>query len=130
MSPEIVIIDVFEDERGELYEPVMGEDLLSGNVRNVHVITIMPGKVRGNHYHLRQTESICMGPNVAIHTIENGERKRYRSTGAGRVIVRVTPNIPHAIVNEGDDIEYVVCSSDVPHDPEEPDRIMQVVVTG
>ena len=127
MKLEVIAIDVFEDDRGELYEPVMGGDLLSGNVRNIHVITIMPGKVRGNHYHLKQTEYICMGPNVAIHTIEDGEMKRYLFSDARRVIVRVPPQIPHAIVNEGENVECVVCYSDVVHDPDKPDMIKKVV---
>ena len=131
MEFDVTKVRVIEDGLGgELYEPVPSDDLLAGKVKNIHVVTVAPGEARGNHYHPEQTESLCMGPGMALFTIEDGELKRYRFHDAQRVIVKIPPGVPHAIVNEGDRIEYVVCSSDLPHDRRNPDRIRKAVVKG
>ncbi len=131
MEFDVTTVHVIEDGRGgELYEPVASEDLLAGKVRNIHVVTMNPGDVRGNHYHPEQAESLCIGPGVALYTLEDGERRRYQFGDAKRVIVRIPPGLPHAIVNEGNRMEYVVCSSDVRHHPQKPDRVKKEVVTG
>jgi len=102
MEFDVTAVHVVEDGRGgELYEPVAGEDLLAGRVRNIHVVTMNPGDARGNHYHPEQTESLCIGPGVVLYTLEDGER-----------------------------VEYVVCSSNVRHHPQKPDRVKKVVVPG
>lgn len=131
MELGVEVIPVIEDDRGgEMYEPVASDDLIAGRVKNIHVVTMNPGRVRGNHFHLEQTESLCFGAGVVLYTLEEGDRRRYRFGDVKRVIVRVPPGVPHAIVNEGKRVEYVVCSSDVLHDPQKPDRVKKVVVQG
>jgi dTDP-4-dehydrorhamnose 3,5-epimerase-like enzyme len=52
---------VHQDSRGSVFEPLDPERLPSQ--RNVHVVVTEPGRVRGNHYHIRGTEALTVqGP--------------------------------------------------------------------
>ncbi len=51
-------VKVHSDFRGTVYEPIQPDEL--GFQRNIHVVTNLPGVVRGNHFHRRGTEIITI----------------------------------------------------------------------
>ena len=94
-------------------------------VRDVHVADIVPGAVRGNHYHQQRREVLCIRHTDAwsLHW-DNGpgtEVRRQNFTGSGLVLVEIEPEVSHAVRNDGSAVLHLVGFSDLPFDPQHPD---------
>jgi len=119
-------LDVLSDDRGTVCEPLACEEI--GHQKNVHVVTSGPGVVRGNHYHVKGTETIVvMGPVLV----------RFREGGADRAVAVAEnqvyrfvfpPKVPHAIKNTSDKTNMLVAFNTEPHDPDRPDTVRAVLI--
>jgi UDP-2-acetamido-2,6-beta-L-arabino-hexul-4-ose reductase len=126
MPVEIDRLTVHADDRGEVFEPLAAAMIVSQ--RNVHVVVSKPGVVRGNHYHLRGTETIIVvGPALvrvredsSLRDIEVSEEKVYRFT--------IPPKVPHAIKNTGDRVNLLVAFNTCEHDPQNPDTVQEILI--
>ena len=116
----------FTDARGFVFEPLQGE--LLALQKNAHVVVSRPGAVRGNHHHLRGTETIVIcGP--ALVRIRKGDAVEDFSIPAnttGRLVI--PPGISHAIQNTGDSDSLLVAFNTEPHDPDQPDLVQDVLI--
>ena len=66
------------DERGWSIDPIFREDFPDGDIKNLHMVSILPGHVRGNHYHEKLTEYalfIAGDGLLAVQDRQNGERQ-------------------------------------------------------
>jgi oxalate decarboxylase/phosphoglucose isomerase-like protein (cupin superfamily) len=95
----------------------------TGRIADIHLASTAPGKVRGNHYHLRRRESILLLPGTAwsLHWDEGeGMAAQHRSfDGSSAVLVSVSPGSSHAVRNNGAGPLWLVASSSEPYDPAE-----------
>lgn len=116
----------FSDTRGFVFEPVAGE--LLANQRNTHVVVSRPGAVRGNHYHLRGTETLVLcGP--ALVRVRRDEDTGDFSIPAGTTCrLVIPPGVSHAIQNTGDTDNLMVAFNTEPHDPDQPDLVQDVLI--
>src|SRR5215207_3763714 len=95
----IEVLRIHEDDRGSLVEPVTTEQLAAQ--RNVHLVLIEPGAIRGNHYHLKGSEIFTLIGPALVRTRRGAElkdtivpeRQAYRFT--------MPPKVSHAIQNTG-----------------------------
>lgn len=111
------------DERGWVLRPIYtakgdfvprNDDEGLGDVSNLHIVSMLPGTVRGNHFHSHQREFLLiMGGKVEVAWQEPGETERHVKILETRdpVILRVPPNTIHAVKNISEEIIYVVCYS-------------------
>jgi dTDP-4-dehydrorhamnose 3,5-epimerase-like enzyme len=102
-----------------------------GDVRDVHIASVGPGHVRGNHFHARHRELICVvyrdtwslhwdtGEGTATHT------RTY--SGSGAVLVSPPTGWSHAIRNDGAEELWLFAVSDAPYDPDSPDATPRVL---
>jgi len=76
-----------------------------GGVDTMHVADILPGSIRGNHYHIDQKESV-----IVLHkgswtlgwaAPESNTVKSREFTGAGAVLVEIGSHVAHALNNTG-----------------------------
>ena len=92
-------------------------------VSDLHLASIAPGAVRGNHYHLRRREAIVVlpGPAWSLHWDEGeGLPAQHRSfSGTGAVLVLVSPDSSHAVRNDGEGLLWLVACSSETYDPAE-----------
>jgi len=94
-----------------------------GRALDVHLASIAPAGVRGNHFHLRRREAIVVVYNAewSLHWDE-GEHtpaQHLQFTGAGARLILVEPGSSHAVRNDGaQPISLVALSSEV-YDPAE-----------
>lgn len=121
----IVKLDNGGDTRGSSFVPPPECLEFIGTIRDMHIATILPGAVRGNHYHQQHREVIVvvhadhwsfhwdLGPDSEIH--------RERFSGAGAVMIEIAPLASHAIRNDGAAELYIVGFSDAPFDVRLPD---------
>ena len=125
---DIVIesIKVHSDERGFVFEPLKGESLVFQ--RNSHIVVSMPGVIRGNHYHLKGTETIAVtGPALVrirekkkVRDVEVPEREVYAFT--------FPPGVSHALKNTGKGPGVLAAFNTVEHDPENPDTVSDILL--
>lgn len=86
-----------------------------GEVRELHVVGIDPGKTRGNHMHLERREVIFASWDGVIEIAwrePGSERTELRRLeGAGGFVVRIEPRTLHAFRNAGDGRVQIVSMS-------------------
>lgn len=118
------------DERGHSFSLPAALGPLLARMEDAHLATIVPGAIRGNHYHLHRDELIFVmaRDRWACHWDEGENTDRHtRRFDAGCVAVEVTRGWSHAIENEGT-VDLVLLSLTTPaYDPNEPDAHRRVV---
>lgn len=121
---EIIDYPIFsEDSRGWVVRPIFNgnkdfverdDDEGLGDVRNLHIVSMQPGAVRGEHHHKNQLEFLLiMGGDVEIAWQLPGETEKHRARlkASPPVVLRVEPDVMHAIKNVSEEQMYVVCYS-------------------
>lgn len=134
MSPPTVrsveLMDV-GDNRGSSF--ALPETWLTflGGVRDLHITTLLPGHVRGNHYHAAHREVLIVlcqdrwsllwdqGPGTDI--------SQQNFSGAGAVLIEVDPGASHAIRNDGRVSLQIIGLANILFDPDAPDTIIRPV---
>lgn len=102
-----------------------------GGVADVHLMTVRPGSVRGNHLHARKREVLVVlhRDDWELHWEDSAGVRRCRVfAGSGGVTLTVQPSVPHAIRNTGTADLIVAGLSPVPFDPADPDNV-EVLLT-
>ena len=119
-------VNRFSDARGFVFEPLVGE--LLANQKNTHVVVSRPGAVRGNHYHLRGTETlvVCGPALVRIRKEKDVEDFFIPANTTCRLII--PPGVSHAIQNTGGIDNLLVAFNTEPHDPDKPDLVQDVLI--
>ncbi|MDX2451603.1 cupin domain-containing protein [Desulfosarcina sp.] len=119
-------VNRFSDSRGFVFEPVQGE--LLANQRNTHVVVSRPGAVRGNHYHVRGTETLVVcGPALVRIREDNATRDISISADTTCRLI-IPPGVAHAIQNTGEIDNLLVAFNTEPHDPDQPDLVQEILI--
>jgi UDP-2-acetamido-2,6-beta-L-arabino-hexul-4-ose reductase len=99
--------------------------------RDLHVTTLVPGGIRGNHFHLLRREAIVVlhpGPWTLMWDEGEGTPVEEREfTGPGAVLVLVEPGAAHAVVNSGSMPLQTLGLTDAAYDPQAPDTYARVL---
>ena len=113
------------DQRGSSFQT--GSDWLTflGSVVDAHLATILPGAVRGNHFHRRRKEVIGVlysdGWQVAWDHGAESVVTVQKFSGSGVVLLEVDPGASHAIFNSGRAPLWIIGLSNGAWDPNSPD---------
>ena len=116
--------EIHEDPRGFSFFP--WQDRLQDPrdlPRTFHLVSILPGQVRGNHLHPGYREILVTfhGAGVLLWEPRPGEIKERLLTGH-RTLVRSPPGLPHALRNPGPEVLYLLAwrerAEDSPAEPE------------
>lgn len=129
MEPSIIELAKEEDERGFAVKLFKGKQLK--DIYNIHLISLNPGAVRGNHFHPTQTEYIyVLGNQAKLVTVDcaTDERSIKIIDGKRCPLIIVPPKVAHAIKNIGIEKIYLLCYTDKPLIPEK-DVIKKVILT-
>jgi UDP-2-acetamido-2,6-beta-L-arabino-hexul-4-ose reductase len=102
-------------------------------VLDVHIASVLPGVVRGNHYHLVKIELITVVHRDAwAFYWDTGEGTEVRSRqfdGTGAVAITVPHTWSHAVKNEGASELWLFNASDLAFEPGAPsDSQVRIVV--
>jgi dTDP-4-dehydrorhamnose 3,5-epimerase-like enzyme len=121
---EAYILSDEGDARGRAWALGKGVGFLAA-IEDVHVMTLNPSCVRGNHFHRKKREIL-----IVEHEGEwtlfwddgpESEPQARRFQQAGAVAVLVPPGCAHAVENCGPRAMRVISISDRPYDPNVPD---------
>lgn len=113
------LLSVATDERGVLLEDVMTDDELArGIYRNLHVVSVSSGQVRGNHLHPSRTEYICaVGDFIARFQLSaTNDHFEIEFTREKAIRFTIPPLVAHAFRNVGDCDGLLLCWADRPYD--------------
>jgi mannose-6-phosphate isomerase-like protein (cupin superfamily) len=124
ITPVFGMHDLGTDVRGGSFSmpaALLGE---LTRINDVHVMTVRPGYVRGNHYHKAKDELFIVlhSDSWTFHWSSPEAPKGSRSfTAKGGVTVRVPRLLGHAIVNDGAADLVVIGLSSMAFDANSPD---------
>ncbi len=118
-------IKIKKDERGKYVEvfkiPGVGQ---------VSYAVSRPGAVRGNHYHTRKKETICViegEAKISLRNRENNEVKEYLISGKKPQAVEMPINWSHNIENIGkDELRLLIWANEI-FNPDDPDTYAEKV---
>jgi UDP-2-acetamido-2,6-beta-L-arabino-hexul-4-ose reductase len=94
MKVNIDQLKTLPDLRGIVFEPIDKDKINSQE--NIHVVISEPGAVRGNHYHLRGTETLAVVGPALIRFKENDELHDFE-VPSGQVYKFIIP--PKVIIS-------------------------------
>ena len=119
-------LTTISDARGTVFEPLDAAELC--NQKNVHVVTSKPGIVRGNHYHIKGTETITVIGPVLVRFREEVKDQDVEVTEGEVYRFVFPPKVPHAIKNMSGGNNVLVAFNTEPHDPDNPDTVQRVLI--
>jgi len=111
------------DERGGSF--TVSLDILSflGRIADIHVASVLPGAVRGNHFHTRRKEVLIVLHETgwALHWDEGEDppAQVMEFSGPGAEVILVKPSSSHAVRNSGARTLAIIGLSSEPYDPQE-----------
>jgi dTDP-4-dehydrorhamnose 3,5-epimerase-like enzyme len=118
MSLSIEPLERYEDERGWVSEVYSGE--LGPELQNIHLGTMEPGVVRGNHAHLESREWIVFHQPL-VHVRWREDDETIDAVTEEPSLVTLPENTPHAFKNESDDTVSFTAYRNTQYDEENPD---------
>lgn len=104
----------WHDHRGWGINPLEAAGLSRESLGNLHVVSIKPGTIRGNHYHSRATEwmLVCGGPaKVVWRSADDDSIREALVSEAELVLFEIPPNVKHAVINNSKGDIYVLSFS-------------------
>ncbi len=113
---QIKEIEFDQDDRGWSLKPITDNDMKNGIISDVHIVSMKPGAIRGNHYHVHKTEYILViGSTCRVVAIDNNTKKKEEKTieNNSKILLVISPNVTHAIENIGNEVSYLLCYSKV-----------------
>ncbi len=114
------------DARGQVFEPLDAPRLREQG--NVHVVLTEPGQIRGNHFHHSGSEvSAVLGP-ARVRYRESGETTTTDVPANEVWRFEFPPGVVHAFQNIGTAPMVIVSFNTVPHDPDNPDTVREVIL--
>jgi dTDP-4-dehydrorhamnose 3,5-epimerase-like enzyme len=111
---KVTIRETFVDSDGRGFRAQPIEDELVSSVSNVHIVSLLPGAVRGNHYHAHHVEHLCViGGRVRFRAVdtESEETIDTELDGSRVPVIRIPPLVSHAVKNIGAETLYLLCYS-------------------
>ena len=121
-------LDAKIDDRG-IFAEILKSDDIKDQVKEVLLIVSKPNVVRGNHYHQKKIEWLCVIKGRAkflYEDIKTGERKEFVVDNKP-TIIKTPLNVAHAVKNIGDDDLYLFEISNHIYE-ETPDIIKKVIM--
>jgi len=98
-------------------------------LRDLHVVSIYSGQVRGNHYHDHSTELLFFFAGKGSFIWEEDGRVKEERLAGTPVMITIPPGIKHAFKNTGESTVYLLAVRDEDHDPTNPDTVRSVIAT-
>ena len=126
MKVNIDQVKTLSDLRGIVFEPIDNHKINSQ--KNIHIVISEPGAVRGNHYHLRGTETLAVVGPVLIRFKEKDELQDFEVPSGQVYKFTIPPKVAHAIKNIGDKPSVLAAFNTVENNPQKPDQVMEIIL--
>jgi dTDP-4-dehydrorhamnose 3,5-epimerase len=118
-------LKIHADNRGWLVE-LLKANQLEKPVKQIHVASIEPGCIRGNHYHSKTIEWFFVVAGKAelfLQDVKTKAKVRFKLSPKQPKVITVFPNISHAIKNVGKETVYLVSAQSEIYNHRKPDAV-------
>ncbi len=125
---EIRMLSTIKDDRGWFAEILKNDS--PDHIGQIHFSVSKEGVTRGNHYHKNRIEWLLVTNGIGtIYLKDNftGRRKELTLSEKEPVLVKIYPNVTHAIVNSGQKPMHLIVIANLPHSSENPDTYTQPI---
>ncbi len=119
------------DDRGVLVELLTASQVARRPFGQINICTAKPRAVKANHFHKYKTEYICVISGKAKFTLvdmRTGKKDVLSLSEDKLVIVKIPPNIAHAITNVGGKTLIFIEYSNQVYNKLKPDVVKYMVV--
>ncbi len=109
-------IEFYQDDRGWCIRPIPDDDIEKSIISDIHMVSMKPGAIRGNHYHVNKTENILIiGSTCRMLVVDNNTKEKEEKIleNNEKTMFVIPPDVTHAIENVGNEISYLLCFSHV-----------------
>jgi len=116
-------LEIHSDNRGWLVELLKANEL-EKPVKQLHIASIKPGCVRGNHYHSKRMEwffIVAGKAELSLQDIKTKEKIHFKLSPKEPKVITIFPYIAHAVKNIGKEIVYLVSAQSDIYNPRKPD---------
>ena len=116
-------LEVHSDKRGWLVELLKANEL-EKPVKQIHITSIKPGYIRGNHYHSKRMEwffVVAGKAKLSLQDIKTKEKIHFKLSPKEPKVITIFPFIAHAVKNVGKEIVYLVSAQSDIYNPKKPD---------
>ncbi|MFH1181018.1 MAG: WxcM-like domain-containing protein [bacterium] len=123
-------LKVHLDDRGWLVE-LLKADQIEKPVKQIHISSINPGYVRGNHYHLKRMEwffVIAGETELGLEDIKTKKKVRFKLSSKNPRVITIFPRVAHAVKNIGQGMAYFVSAQSDIFNPKKSDRILYKIL--
>lgn len=124
-------IEFDQDDRGWSIKPITDEEIRTSKISDVHIVSMRPGAIRGNHYHEYKTEHmLVIGGPCRFVAMDNNTRKREEKIieQNKKILLMIPPHVTHAIENVGNEISYLLCYSKVKEALNKSDVVKNIIM--
>ena len=128
---QIKEIEFDQDDRGWSIRPITDEEISAGKIKDIHMVSMRPGAIRGNHYHAYKTEHIfVMGSTCRVVVMDNNTKEREEEIieHNKKALLVIPPHVTHAIENVGNEMSYLLCYSKAEEDLDMSDVVKNKIV--
>ena len=130
-------LEVHQEERGWLVN-LLRADELEKPVGQIHITSIKPGYIRGNHYHSKRMEwffiitgkaKLCLQDTKDPSTsLRAGKSICLNLSEKGPKVITIFPGVAHAVKNVGKEMVYLVSAQSDIYNPKSPDAFRWEVI--
>jgi len=117
------------EKRGWLVELLKAHQL-EKPVKQIHVASIKPGYIRGNHYHLKMMEWVLVfggKSELILQDVETKEKARFRLSSENQRVITIFPYVAHTVRNIGEETVYLVSAQSEIYNHKKPDAVPWVI---
>ncbi len=128
---QIKEIEFDQDDRGWSIRPITDEEISAGKIKDIHMVSMRPGAIRGNHYHAYKTEHIfVIGSTCRVVVMDNNTKAREEKIieQNKKALLVIPPHVTHDIENVGNEMSYLLCYSKVKEDLDMKDVMRNKIV--
>ena len=98
------------------------------DLRGVHVVSILPGQVRGNHFHLETNELLLIFSGKGVFYWEEDGSLMERLIEGRPYLITIPAGVKHAFRNAGDDAVYLIAARDGRFNHDNPDIVRTKII--
>lgn len=129
---QVICLDNEGDERGCSYNVPKSTLKFVRKIKDVHIATIVPGAIRGNHYHVGRNEVVLIWyyDSWILAWDQNGGTNKHTRAfiGKGIILIEIDMDISHAIKNIGRKDIFIIAFSNKEYDVKNPDTHRRIVI--
>lgn len=129
MKTNIKNLIIKEDKRGILSEIIRAEDVGNKIFGQLMITTVLPGCIKGEHYHKRKTEWYCIVKGRGLLKIVNNKTKAKEEIlmdAKNMQLIKILPNHFHSIKNIGEEEMYLLVYVDEVFNSLDPDTFYEL----